>query len=148
MFPTAITLIAGALGLFWALKARNLFTKATSLLLTATSLLTVVPYQTLQSYVPFAIGFACIMAGFEPTNSIRIKRYHKVFFGVFGILFAIVAVDSVVTWPYALTLWPVVVTFLLLGGWLLRKDRIMLRTRLGVLSIWAGMSLNCLLSSF
>ena len=147
MLPTTITIIAGVFGLYWSLKARNRFTKARSLLLAGTSLLPLVPQQTFQSYAPYAIAFACVMAGFEPANSIRIKLYHKLFFGIFGVLFAVVAMDSVVTWPFDLTLWPVIALFLLLVGGLVSQDLKMMRTRLAVPAVWAGMGVNCILSS-
>lgn len=147
MLSAAITLLTGVVGFYWSIKARNPFTKFTSLCLSGISLASIAPPQMIQQNVPYLLAFFCLMAGFEPGSSQRIRAYHKLFFGAFGIVFALVALDRVVHWPFSLTLWPLGVLYLIVVAVLLRRDLKMLRTRLGVVSVWMGMAFTSLLTA-
>ena len=148
MLSTTILLISGVLGIYWALKAQNPFTKFNSLIVSVACLSLIVPHATARAYAPYFTAFACFIAGFEPGNSRRLKNMHKVFFGASGVVFAFVVVDRVLIWPVDLQLWPLVIIYFMMAAWLLMKDQKKLRTRLGAIIAWCGLGLDHLLRLF
>lgn len=146
MLSTAILLATGILGLYWAFKAQNLFTKFTSGTLCLSVLLLIIPYGPVRAYSPYVLALTSLFAGFEPGSSMRIKTYHKVFFGAFGVIFAAMAVDRVITWPFFdLQFWPMALLYLAILAYFLNSDFKMIRTRLGTVFAWAGMALDYLI---
>ena len=148
MFSTAILLISGVLGFFWAAKARNQFTKLCSFLLGFAVLVLIVPHSLATAYAPYFLAFACIMAGFEPGSSRRITTFLKFFFGASGTVFAAVALDRIITWPFDIQFWPLVLLYFLGFGYSIIKNPKQVKTRLGALFIWAGLGLEHLLRVF
>ena len=148
MLSTAILLFSGVMGLYRSTKAPNPFTKFSTVLLSGACLSLIVPHDLARAYAPYFMAFACFMAGFEPGNSRRLKTIHKTFFGVFGIIFAFVVVDRVLTWPIALVFWPLVLIYFGALIWLLTKDQKMLRTRMGIIIVWCGLALDHLIRLF
>jgi len=145
LLSTFTLLISGLLGIYWALKAQNPFTKACSLLVSFSCLSLAIPQATLQAYTPFFVAFACIISGFEPGNSRRLQQWLKVFFAAFGIIFAAIAVDRVIIWPFDFQFWPLVLVYFGILLWTIRKDKKKVRTRLGTLFAWTGLGIDCLL---
>ena len=148
MLSTAILLISGILGIFWASKARNPFTKLCSLLVSFGLLVLVIPHELSRSYGPYFVAFASLMAGFEPGSSRRITNGQKFFFGISGVVFAAVAVDRIIIWPIALEFWPMVLIYFAVFAIMANKDQKRLRTRLGTLVAWLGLGVDHLLSLF
>lgn len=147
MLSTTLILISGAMGIFWSLKARNSFTKLTGLLLSVSSLATLVGYFGIQNYAFYALALFCLMAAYEPFDSARIKQYHKIYFGLSGVLFAVVAIDMHVSLPFTLTLWPFVALFFVSTIWLINQGLKMIRTRLAYISIWIAQGIICILDA-
>lgn len=148
MLSTTLILISGALGIFWSLKARNSFTKLTGLLLSVSSLATLVSSFGIQNYASYALALFCLMAAYEPFDSARIKRYHKIYFGLSGVLFTVVAIDMHVSLPFTLILWPFVVLFFISTAWLTNQGLKMIRTRLAYISVWIAQGIICILEAF
>lgn len=147
MLSTILILISGALGIFWSVKARNSFTKLTGLLLSASSLATLVDSFGLKNYAVYAVALFSLMAAYEPTDSARIKRHHKIYFGLSGILFAVVAIDMHMSLPFTLILWPFVLMFFIASAWLLDQGLKMMRTRLAYVSVWIAQGLICIMNA-
>lgn len=147
MLSTTLILISGALGILWSLKARNSFTKLTGLLLSVSSLATLVSSYGIQSYGSYALALFCLMAAYEPFDSSRIKKYHKIYFGLSGILFAVVTIDMHISLPFVLILWPLVTLYFIATIWLLNQGLKTIRTRLAYISIWVTQGLICIINA-
>ncbi|GAB5528009.1 MAG: hypothetical protein Roseis2KO_58810 [Roseivirga sp.] len=147
MLSTSLILISGVLGIFWSLKARNSFTKLSGLLLSVSSLATLVGSFGIQNYASYALALFSLMAAYEPFDSARIKRYHKIYFGLSGVLFAVVAIDMHVSLPFTLILWPFIVLFFVSTALLMNQGLKMIRTRLAYISIWVGQGIICILDA-
>jgi len=146
MLSTIILLTSGVLGIFWTSKVRNQFTKFCAFLISIAVLTLIIPHHLTRSYGPYFLAFACFMAGFEPGSSRRIKTFHKIYFGISGVLFAAVAVDRVIIWPLMdIQFWPLLLLFLIVTGLFMVKDPKMVKTRLTYLYVWIGMGLDHLI---
>ncbi len=147
MLSTILILISGVLGIYWSVKARNSFTRLTGFLLSVSSLATLVNAFGLNNYAGYAVALFSLMAAYEPTDSTRIKKHHKIYFGLSGILFAIVTIDMSVSLPFTLILWPFVLLFFIASAWLLDQGLKMMRTRLAYVSIWMAQGLICIIDA-
>ncbi|MCE7995069.1 MAG: hypothetical protein HEP71_24030 [Roseivirga sp.] len=147
MLSTTLILISGVLGIFWSVKARNSFTKLSGLLLSVSSLAGLVNYLGIQNYAPYAIALFSLMAAYEPFDSARIKKHHKIYFGMSGVLFAVVVIDMHVTLPFNLILWPLVTLFFISTLWVVKDGLKMIRTRLAYISIWVAQGLVCIINA-
>lgn len=147
MLSTTLILISGVLGIFWSVKARNSFTKLSGLMLSVSSLAVLVNYLGIQNYAPYAIALFCLMAAYEPFDSARIKKHHKIYFGLSGVLFAVVVIDMHVTLPFSLTLWPLVTLFFISTAWIIKDELKMVRTRLAYVCVWVAQGLICIINA-
>lgn len=147
MLSTIIVLISGVLGIFWSFKARNSFTKLTGSLLAIASMASVVNYASIHNYAFYAVSLFCLMAAYEPFDSTRIKKRHRVYFALSGVLFAVVTIDTNVVLPFLLILWPFVVAFFIVTIWMIVDEPKMIRTRLGYICVWLGLGLLCIVNA-
>lgn len=147
MLSTTLILISGVLGIFWSIKARNSFTKLTGLLLSVSSLSTLVGYMGVNDLAPYALALFSLMAAYEPSDSARIKKHHKIYFGLSGVLFAVVTIDMHISLPFVLIIWPFVVLYFIATVWLLNKELKVVRTRLAYISVWVAQGLVCIINA-
>ncbi len=131
----------------WAVGIKRPLTQRITVFLAFVSLLQFDTFIGLSTYSFYAITFASILAGIEPGNSLNLKPYQKNFFLATSYIFILFTLENILNFPFTINRAYFGGLYLLVAGIVVLKGFKRVRSRVGVIVIWAGFALNWLLTS-
>ena len=125
-------------GLVWASRLRKKQTKSVTIVLALATLTQHDHYIGLDEYSLFIIAAGSLLAGVEPSNSINLKPFQKAYFLIASLIFIILALASIISLPIPINKSYLAILYLSMSLCLLIHKSRKLRSRLGIVVIWAG----------
>jgi len=133
-------------GFIWAGRIRKRQTKLITVFLALASLSQLDPFIGVAQFSVYLITVASMLAAAEPSNSINLRSHQKAFFIVSAIPFVLLTLLDLSQISLQVDKRYLASVYLLMAFAQLLYKRKKLRSRLGVIVIWAGIALSWLLA--
>lgn len=138
MLSTAIIVVTSFLGFYCTSMAKKPMTKYVIVILGLASLLTSPYLNSLAPFSTYFYVFVSFVAAIEPQSSLHLKAKHKAFFSVVGFIIVLVFILQMLQIGIELPKYPFGIGYLLSFALLWLTSMKKIKTRLGILIIWAG----------
>jgi len=144
---SVISLIAILFSFVWAERIKKNQTKVITVLLALVSLS---QFDTLMGSARihiYLITFFSVLAGVEPTNSLNLRKGHKIFFVSSAMIFVILLLEDLMKLPFDINRTAFGVLYILGCTMLLFYKPKKVRSRLGYIAIWMAYAVNWVIHS-
>ena len=144
---STLMILGAVFGVYWVSKSNNRAVQFAGLMLSLSLFLKFVPVGFISQYADYPLAFFTLFAGFEPTNSFRFKRLHKLSFGYASVTIFLFLVKALIElplkFPFEVLLLPIpIITF-----WLWRNEKKVVYQRISYMIIWSTLAIIALYQS-
>ncbi|MHA7101505.1 hypothetical protein [Roseivirga pacifica] len=142
MLTSTITIVCAIAALLLVTNANKRVTKLTTIALALASVLYLDPVIGIGPFGHYVFAFVSIIAAVEPSHSLNLKAYHKSFFVITGLVVVLFSLLTALRLPFYIPKLPFGVLYLAFFGYYFANDKRRLKSRLGILIVWAGLALR------